>query len=107
MLLGFCSSTSEIWIFVGKLVTIFKIIIPVILVVIGIVSFGKAVIADDDKEIKTAITKLVKKVILAVIIFFIPQLLSAVFRLVWTPTEEQDFTCCIDYVAGKTKCTLK
>ena len=103
---GFCVSTQDVWIFVGKIVTIIKIIIPAILVVLGIISFGKAVIADDDKEIKSAVTKLIKKVVLGVFIFFIPTILSAIFGLVLPKdaNSNNDFACCIDYVAGKPTC---
>ena len=44
---SFCTDTKDIWIFLGKIVFILKILIPVILRVLGIVGLAKAVIADD------------------------------------------------------------
>ncbi len=101
---SFCSTTRGIWIFIGQIVLIFKIIIPVILVILGVVALGKAVISDDDKEIKSAVTKLIKKVIIAVIIFFIPQLVKGIFNLIGgygDKGDAADYVHCIDYVVDR------
>ena len=99
---GFCEDTFEIWKFIGTIVMIFKIVIPVILIIIGIIAFGKAVIADDEKEMKSAITKLIKKVLLAVFIFFIPSLIKAVFNLI-DYDQKSEATKCINYVVNRSK----
>ena len=99
---SFCYDTREIWVFVGQIVNIFKIVIPVILIVIGVVALGKAVIADDDKEIKTAVTKLIKKVIVAVIIFFVPAIVKAIFNLI-DYDAKTEATKCINYLVDRDK----
>lgn len=105
MVLGFCSDTAEIWKFVGTCVTVLKIVIPVILIVLGVISFGKAVIAADDKEIKTATNSFIKKFIAAVVIFFIPTLVKALFGLVDSFNEvESDANVCITCIASPSKC---
>ena len=102
---GFCSETKEIWQFVGWLVTILKIVIPVILVILGIVALGKAVISSDDKEIKTAINGLIKKFIIAVVIFFIPALISALFDAVAAAKDTMaDSKVCIKCIASPKGC---
>ena len=45
---GFCHNTAVVWQFLGRIVLILKIVIPVILIVLGIIGLGKAVLADDD-----------------------------------------------------------
>ena len=63
------------------LMPVFQIGIPIILIVLGSVDLGKAVIASDDKEVKAAQSRLIKRCIYAVAIFFvvtIVQLLTSV-----------------------------
>lgn len=78
----FCQDTANIWRIVGYMVLILKIVIPVILIVLGMVDLGKAVISSDDKAISKAVGILSKRFIAAVIIFFVPSIVSAVFKMV-------------------------
>lgn len=73
---------AEIWQFIGKILFVFKIAIPLLLIVFGMIDLGKAVIASDDKEIKNATTKLMKRAIAGVVIFFIPTLVGFIFSIV-------------------------
>lgn len=73
---------SEIWQFIGFVLYVFKIAIPLLLIIFGMIDLGKAVIASDDKEIKNATTKLMKRAIAAVVIFFIPTLVGFIFSIV-------------------------
>ena len=50
---------------------IIQIGIPIILIIMGSIDLGKAVMSSDDKEIKGATSKLIKRVIMAVAIFFV------------------------------------
>jgi len=52
--------------------------IPIILIVLGSIDLGKAVMSSDEKEMKGATGKLMKRVIAAVVIFFIPWLVNLV-----------------------------
>lgn len=79
---AFCAETADVFKFIGNIVTVFKTIIPVILIVLGVVALGKAVLAADDKEIKTAVNGLIKKFLVAVLIFFLPMIVNALFGLV-------------------------
>lgn len=108
MFLGFCSDAAPIFKFIGNIVTLFKIIIPIILIVIGVVGLGKAVIANDDKEIKTATNSLIKKLIVGICIFFIPTIVNAVFNFVGTRTdaEANDTKVCIDCITSPSSCNV-
>ena len=79
---GFCSQTVGIWQVVGYFLMIFKIVLPIILIVIGVITFGKAVISDDEKEIKKGYTSLLKKLIVCIIVFFLPQIVTTIFNIV-------------------------
>lgn len=50
--------------------------IPIILIVMGSIDLGKAVMSSDDKEIKGATSKLIKRAIAAVAVFFVTTIVS-------------------------------
>lgn len=103
----FCAATSNIWGFFGRCLLVFKIIIPVILIVLGVIGLGKAVIADDDKEIKTQTTKLIKKLIVGVCIFFIPTLVTSLLTLVGNLDGSDNgvsYAICVKCVAHPGEC---
>ena len=64
--------------------------IPILLIVFGTVDLGKAVISSDEKEVKQAQGRLIKRCIYAVAIFFITTLVSLLMSLVATGTEGGD-----------------
>ncbi len=66
------------------LMPIVQIGIPILLIVFGSIDLGKAVMANDDKEIKGATSKLIKRAIAAVVIFFIPFLVNLVMKIAAT-----------------------
>ncbi len=56
--------------------------IPIILIVLGTIDLGKAVISSDEKEVKAAQGRLLKRCIYAVAVFFIVTIVQLVFNLV-------------------------
>lgn len=81
-ILTFCSESKEVWTLVGKILVIFKIVVPILLIVFGMIDLGKAVIASKEDAIQKATTTLIKRLIAGVVIFFIPYLVGAVFSLI-------------------------
>jgi len=79
---GFCANTANIWQLVGNVLLIFKIVIPILLIVLGMVDLGKAVVSSDDKAISKAAKTLMMRAIAAVIVFFVPSLVSFVFTAI-------------------------
>ena len=77
-----CDDAENIVILVGKIVSIFQIVIPIILVVVGLINLGKAVVSSKDDEVKKATSGLVKKIIYAAFIFFIVTIVKMVVSLV-------------------------
>ena len=49
---GFCYDSANIFQVIGYILMIFKIVIPVILIILGMIDLGKAVVASKDDEIK-------------------------------------------------------
>lgn len=97
---GFCAQTASLWQMIGIILLVVKIVIPVILIILGIITLGKVVISTEDKEIKQGINSMIKKCLIAVIIFFVPTIVSAVFGLVGGFQElEDDYAVCEACVA--------
>lgn len=97
----FCADTANIWNILGYVVFIFKIVIPLLLIIFGMVDLGKAVVSSDDKAISKAVGMLVRRFIAAVVIFFIPTIINAIFIAVGLINpEKSDWTTCIECVTG-------
>lgn len=62
--------------------------IPIILIVLGMLDLGKAVIASKEDEIKTAQKLLIKRCIYAVAIFFVVFVVQIVFGLIDNSGEQ-------------------
>ena len=69
---------------------IVQIGIPILLIVFGTNDLGKAVISSDDKEVKQAQSRLIKRCIYAVAIFFITTLVSIIMSLVATGADSDE-----------------
>ena len=80
---NFCTG-SRLGVFttIGWVFWFAKILIPIVLIVLGSIDVGKAVIASKDDEIKKSAKTLVIRVIAGIIIFFIPTLLNLVVDLI-------------------------
>ena len=69
---------------------IVQIGIPILLIVFGTIDLGKAVISSDDKEVKQAQSRLIKRCIYAVAIFFITTLVSIIMSLVGRGADQSE-----------------
>lgn len=96
---------------IGYLLFVVKILVPLLLIILGTIDFSKAIITSDDKAIKEASSKLIKRVIIGVVIFLIPTILNFAFSLVDGAKETSSgFTKCTDCLFNpndKTKCSPK
>ncbi len=66
----------------GWVLTIVKVVIPILLIAFASIDFGKAVIASKDDEMKKALNSLVKRAIAGIIIFLIPTMFNFVIKLI-------------------------
>lgn len=93
--IGFCANSANIWQVVGYVLLVFKIVIPILLIIFGIMDLGKAVVGSKDDEVKKSIRSLAMRAIAAAVIFFIPTLVSLIFGLISTFGElKDDFDIC-------------
>ena len=99
---AFCAETANIWRLVGYFLTIFKIVIPLILVILGVIDLGKAVVSSDDKAISKSVKSLAMRVIAAVCIIFVPTIISFIIGVVYTSANDNADICakCISSPSG-------
>lgn len=77
-----CATLDPVINFLKNILGIIQWGIPILLIIMGSIDLGKAVMASDDKEIKGATTKLIKRAIAAVAVFFIPMLVDLLMNMV-------------------------
>ena len=70
------SKSLKIFQVIGYLILIAKIIAPIILIILGSITFGKAALSNDDKAMMDAAVMFGKKVLIGLIIFFVPTILD-------------------------------
>ena len=95
----FCSdvAVSNIMYLVGVVVAVIRIAVPIILIVMGMVDLVKALTSQEDKEIKAATKLIVKRVVIAVIIFLVPTIVRLVMNLI-SQNEYQQCVKCVTSV---------
>ena len=61
---------------------LFQIGIPILLIVLGTIDLGKAVISSDEKEVKASQNRLIKRFIYAAAVFFVVTFVTVVMNIV-------------------------
>lgn len=85
-----CEGLGPIVSVIKGLFNIIKIFVPILLLIMGVIDLAKAVIASDEKEIKAAQGKFIKRAIAAVAVFFAVTLVDAVMGLVGKGEDSGD-----------------
>ena len=102
----FCLKSANIWSLVGKVLFVFKIVIPLLLIIFGMIDLGKAVISAEEKAIKNSTNSIIRRLIAAVVIFFVPTIVGAIFGLVDDFSEADYKNCkeCLVHPYDSVKC---
>lgn len=93
--------------FTSGLYNIIKLLVPIILIVMGMVDFAKAVMASDEKKMKDSQKKFITRLIAAVIVFLVMAVVQFVFKKIDTENEyKSGFVNCINCMLNgdKTAC---
>lgn len=85
---------SDMQEFLRNIVTILRIMIPIILNVLGVIDFGKAIFAGDEEKMKNAQSKFIRRLIIGVVIFLIPTVLKLVLDIAHSIWPVIDNTLC-------------
>lgn len=74
--------------FTKALVDVVKVLIPILLVAYGMIDLTKAVMSNDEKVMKEAQSRFIKRIIYAVVIFFIVAIVQLIFGMLATASEK-------------------
>ena len=76
-----CSDTSlqPLWTVIGTIINIIWIGIPIILIILGSIDLGKAVISSKEDEVKKAKKAFINRLIYAVLVFCVVWLVTFIF----------------------------
>lgn len=81
---------------IDDIMTIIRIAVPILLIGLLIYDFAMAIFAGDDKAVNKAKSNAIKRVIIAVIIFFVPTFINLMFNIVNEVWETNFQTCGIE-----------
>ena len=73
--------TVEAMDFLDGMIGYIRIFVPILLIILGIVDFASAIIAQDQEALKKCGTKFVKRIIAAVAVFFVPSVVKLLLNL--------------------------
>ena len=92
--------------FIGHIVVIAKIFIPLIIIIFGIVDLFKSVTSAKPEEIAKSLKTLAFRAIAGVLIFFLPAIISLVFSWVdgWSSQYENETKSCFNCIWDVNNC---
>ncbi|MBQ8902230.1 MAG: hypothetical protein IJY87_04080 [Bacilli bacterium] len=67
---------------IGYIILVIKWIVPLIIIVLGMIDFGKAAISNDEKAVNKATGALIRRFIAGIVIFFIPTIIMAALNAI-------------------------
>lgn len=94
--------SSQVPYIINLIITIIKIAVPVLLIIFGMLDLGKAVMAQKDDEIKKAEQTFIKRILSAVLVFFVIAIVQLIFKLV-DPDDGGVWDCVSCFVNGPTE----
>ncbi len=85
-----CEGLRPIIAILKIVLNIIQIAIPILLILFGTLDLGKAVISNDEKEIKGAISKLIKRALMALAVFFVVFFVKLIFGWIARANKADD-----------------
>lgn len=95
---GMCTQVSTVKAvrFFAYILDIFKLLIPAVIVITGVISLSKAVLSDDDGAVRKSLESLVTKLILGGVIVFVPLIITTVLKHTTLYSENNCVQCALD-----------
>ena len=88
---------------ISTVVSIIKIGVPILLIIFGMLDLGKAVISNDEKEMKGAQGKLIRRCIYAALVFLVVAIVQFVIGLVDSDASTNSCISCFINDVGDCK----
>ena len=93
-----CSDVGVLQTFriLDTVIKIIKILVPIILIVLAAIELAKAVLSANDNEINDCIHKLGDRLIIGVVIFFVPTIVTSVFDTIDYSSSHINLSTCLN-----------
>lgn len=75
---------------------IIQVAVPIILIIFGMIGFGRAIASQKDDEIKAAQNSFFKKLILAVVVFLVFSIVKLVFNFATNGSDTNNIWTCVE-----------
>ena len=110
---NFCAGTAGVWRMIGYIIYVIRIVIPIIIILLGTIDLGKAVIAGEDKKVKEAQKAFIMRIVYGVAIFFVFTIVEVIFgvlgidfdrgdpKICWDCATKPNSDRCISYTSGE------
>ena len=105
---NYCEGLKPTFVFIGHIIRLAKILIPIIIIIFGMLDFFKAITGSKDDEIRKSAKSLLFRALAGVCIFFLPAIIDFIFSLVdgWSNSEyESNYQSCFKCVWDVGSCT--
>lgn len=76
---------------VRTLITLIKYVVPIVLIIMGMLDFGKVVIGNPDEQMKKSKSAFLSRLLAAVLVFFVIYIVEILIRVV--STEDENLNC--------------
>lgn len=101
--INLCGELAPALRLVGIVILGVKIVVPIILIVVGMIDLAKAVTEKSDDKIKAAQNSLIKKAIVAVLVFLVVTIVGVLMTLVGQ-NDYKECTGCLVSPFDETEC---
>lgn len=71
-------------IYISNIINLIKIIVPIVLVLMGMIDFARAVMSSDEKQMKESQSRFIRRIMAAIFIFLIVAVVQFVFGIIKT-----------------------
>ncbi len=101
------ANTLKVIRFIGYLLVIVKILIPIGLIATGIISFSKAMIAGNEDTMKSTITSFAWKIVIAIVVFILPTVINFVIAKIDGASDgTEDYANCRNCIFNPKECSI-
>lgn len=102
---SFCADSATIWKLVGWVFMVFKIVIPLLLIILGSIDLGKAVISGKSEDVSKNAKSLAMRAIAAICIFLVPSLVGIIINWISDLTNtDLDYEICSTCIVNPGNC---
>lgn len=101
------AGTMKVVRFIGYLLVIVKILIPIGLIIIGVINFSKAMLSGNDDSIKKNAYSFAWKIVFAIVIFVLPTVINFIVGLIDGATDgTEDYENCRNCIFDPKNCDI-